>query len=119
MFNISNTIKTDINDAYYLQRLKYDLIYAQNYSMRRNDKMYIYFELSNGGYVLRNSPLSAPKIIRNGSENIKITLMSTTNPLYFTTSGAVNQAGKIEVIINGKKSVVTLYIGSGRFSVET
>ncbi|MDF2606187.1 MAG: hypothetical protein K0S34_377 [Bacillales bacterium] len=119
LFSAPQYNKNNLTEFYYLKRLKYDLIYAQNYSMRKNDKVYIYFNITNGSYNLRNSPLSKPILSRYGSDNIKITNVTTTNPISFSSSGAINQAGKIEFNISGKKSSIVLYIGSGRFNVET
>ncbi|MDF2945715.1 MAG: hypothetical protein K0S51_394 [Bacillales bacterium] len=119
MFFAPRYIKVNLTEFYYLKRLKYDLIYAQNYSMRKNDKVFIYFNINDGSYNLRNSPLSKPILSRQGSNKINITNITTTNPISYSSSGAINQAGKIEFNISGRKSTIVLYIGSGRSNVET
>jgi competence protein ComGD len=102
---------------HFMEQFYIDLLYAQEYAMSHGFDVKIHFR--EGHYEIRGSSYNDPTILkRTYEEDIRIDVMTVSNPVLFKKSGNIQKPGAIFIGYKERRFRVMFQLGRGRIYYE-
>ncbi|MFZ3590319.1 competence type IV pilus minor pilin ComGD [Bacillus sp. DJP31] len=102
----------------FLEELQEDIWLVQEYAISHSQTVELSFHDQEKYYDIRESGLRKLILKRPIHPQLKIRLLTVTNPIKFLANGNINRPGTMYVEYNLQKYKIVFQLGRGRFRIE-